>query len=117
MRLRIESRQSGDISVIDLTGHLVWGPECQELERQIRSLIAQDKNRILLNAEHVSFVDSSGLGELIASLTLVREHGGELKVVQGSNLLRDLVQATRLQDILKLYASETEALADFAESQ
>jgi anti-sigma B factor antagonist len=113
--LQIKARQSGDITILDLDGHLVMGPECQLLERTIRQLVQENQTRVLLNAECLSYIDSSGLGELVASLTQVKQHAGTLKLVQATDLIRELLHATRMQKVLELYDCETEALASFAE--
>lgn len=113
MRLHIDTRAAGDIAVLDLRGHLVMGFETQRLNEQIHETVGQGKSRIVMNLENVTFIDSSGVGELVASLSTAKKNGGGLKLARPTEFVHDVLRATRLLNVLELYESEQEALASF----
>jgi anti-sigma B factor antagonist len=114
INLYINERPSGDVTVLDLKGKLRIGGNSLALHRSIRSLISEKKTMILLNLSGVTYIDSCGLGELVASQVSVENSGGEIKLTGLSDGLRELFTATRLLAVFDTYAAEADAILDFA---
>ncbi len=81
MRLRINTRDAGGVTVLELSGHIALGSEPGALGDCVKQLLTEKKRRILLNVQKVTFIDSSGVGELVTSFTTVKKSGGSLKLV------------------------------------
>jgi anti-sigma B factor antagonist len=113
INLYIKERQVGAVTVLDLKGRVRVGGATVSLHRAFRSLVQEEKFLILLNLTGVTHIDSSGLGELISSHITVSNKGGEIKLVQLTETLRDLMTATKLLTIFDVYENETDALASF----
>jgi anti-sigma B factor antagonist len=116
INLYINERQVGDVTVLDLKGRLRVGGNAVALHKSIRSLILEKKLSILLNLTDVTFIDSCGLGELVASQVSVEKKGGEIKLNGLTAALRDLLTATRLLTVFDVYEHEADALQDFTTS-
>lgn len=116
INLYINERQVGHVTVLDLKGRLRVGGNAIALHRSIRSLILEKKLSILLNLADVTFIDSCGLGEMVASQVSVENKGGEIKLFGLTETLRELLTATRLLTVFDAYQSEAEALQNFSES-
>ena len=102
------------MTILDLKGRLRIGGNACALHRSIRSLMLEKKNLILLNLTGVSFIDSGGLGELLASQVSLENQGGQIKLLGLSGTLRELFSASRLLQVFDSYDSEAEALQSFA---
>lgn len=113
INLYIKERQLGDVTVLDLKGRVRVGGATVALHKSFRSLVQEDKLLIILNLADVSHIDSSGLGELISSHISVFNKGGEIKLVQLTETLRELMRATKLLTIFDVYENEADALASF----
>jgi anti-anti-sigma factor len=111
--MHVEIRQSGDIVIVDLKGKLSAGLGDQILRDTIDELLAEDKRKILLNLSEVSFLDSAGVGELVAGLRTARRFGAELKLLNKSPRVHSTLYMARLLPIFEVYAEETEALKGF----
>ena len=94
INLYINERRAGDVSILDLKGRLRVGGNTVALHRSIRSLVLEKKTLILLNLAGVTFIDSCGLGELVASQVSVENKGGEIKLFGLTDTLRELLTAT-----------------------
>lgn len=112
--MNIDSRAIDSITVLDMTGRITLGEDTAAFRRVIGSLIADGRKRILLNLHEVPYIDSSGLGELVAAFTKVRDSGGELKLLNLSTKIRTLLQITRLYTIFDVHDDETAAIRSFA---
>lgn len=115
INLYINERRAGDVTVLDLKGRVRAGGTTVALHRSIRTLIHEEKILVLLNLAGVTFMDSCGLGELVASHVTLRNSGGELKLLQVTESLRDLMAATNLLGVFAVYDTEAEALKSFGE--
>ncbi len=113
INLYINERRVGDVTILDLKGRIRIGGTTVSLHRSIRCLIQEGKRLILLNLAGVTFIDSSGLGELIASRVTLHGKGGEIKLLQPTESLRELMNAAKLLDLFDVYETESEALAGF----
>ena len=112
--LNINERQAGDVTVLDMSGKITIGEGSVALRTAIRRLLEEGKKRILLNLAGVSYVDSSGIGELVSSYTAIgKEEGGQLKLLNLTQKIRDLLTITKLLTVFDVYESEAEALNSF----
>lgn len=113
INLYIKERQIGDVTILDLKGRLRVGGATVALHRSFRSLVQEEKILILLNLAGVTHIDSSGLGELISSHITVFNKGGEIKLVQLTETLRELMSVTKLLTVFDVYENEADALLSF----
>lgn len=114
INLYINERKVGDITILDLKGRVRIGGNTVALHKSIRCLIQEGKRLILLNLAGVTYIDSSGLGELISSQVSALNKGGEIKLVYLTETLRELLSMTKLLEVFNVYQSESEALVSFA---
>ena len=112
--LNIAERQVGDITVLDMDGKITIGEGSVALRTTVRRLLEEGKKKILLNLAKVGYIDSSGIGELVSSYTAIgKEDGGQLKLLNLTQKLQDLLTITKLLTVFDVYESEEEALAGF----
>ena len=111
--LNINERQAGDVTVLDLSGKITIGEGSVALRAAIRRLLEEGKKRILLNLAGVSYVDSSGIGELVSSYTAINKEGGQLKLLNLTQKIQDLLTITKLLTVFDVYESEAEALNSY----
>lgn len=111
--LNIAERQAGDVTVLDMSGKITIGEGSVSLRTAVRRLLEEGKKRILLNLGGVSYIDSSGIGELVSSYTAINKEGGQLKLLNLTQKLRDLLTITKLLTVFDVYESEAEALNSF----
>lgn len=112
-QLDIKQRQAGDVSILDLNGDIRIGDSATALRSAIRELVAGGSSKILLNLAGVKYIDSSGIGELIANYTTVGRGGGQLKLLSLTEKVQDLLVITKLLTVFDVYDSEAEALSSF----
>lgn len=115
--LNITERENDLITVLDLQGNIRLGEGSTELRQALRSLVEQGKKKILLNMEHVSYIDSSGLGELVGGYTTLHKAGGELKLFRLSGRVHELMTMTKLLTVFDVFDDESEAIRSFAENK
>jgi anti-sigma B factor antagonist len=111
--LEVKERQAGDVTILDMTGAVRMGEGAISLRNSIRGLGDQGKKKILLNLGGVKNVDSSGIGELIANYTTISRDGGQLKLLNLTDKIRDLLVITKLLTVFDSYDNEAEALNSF----
>ena len=111
--LNINERQAGDVTVLDMSGKITIGEGSVSLRSAIRRLLEEGKKRILLNLSAVSYIDSSGIGELVSSYTAINKEGGQLKLLNLTQKIKDLLTITKLLTVFDVYDSEAEALNSF----
>ncbi|HEY6804235.1 MAG TPA: STAS domain-containing protein [Pyrinomonadaceae bacterium] len=111
--LNIAERQAGDVTVLDMSGKITIGEGSVALRTAIRRLLEEGKKRILLNLAGVGYIDSSGIGELVSSFTAISNAEGQLKLLNLTQKLRDLLTITKLLTVFDVYESEPEALNSF----
>jgi anti-sigma B factor antagonist len=111
--LNIKQRQAGDVTILDLDGEVRIGDSAAALRGAIRGLIAGGNQKILLNLAGVKYIDSSGIGELIANYTSVGRSGGQLKLLNLTDKVQDLLVITKLLTVFDVYEEESEALSSF----
>ena len=115
INLYINERRAGDVTVLDLKGRVRAGGTTVALHKSIRTLIQEEKTLILLNLSGVTYMDSCGLGELIASHVTLQRKGGAMKLLQLTESLRELMSVTKLLDVFDVHETESEALVSFAD--
>jgi anti-sigma B factor antagonist len=117
INLYIDQRRNADVTILDLKGRLRVGGNAVALHRSIRELVLEKKTQIILNLAGVTFIDSCGLGELVASQVSVENKSGEIKLIGLTDQLRELLEATRLLTVFDTYANEAEAIQSFADRE
>ena len=111
--LDLKERQAGDVTILDLNGSVRMGEGAIALRNAIRSLVEQGKKKILLNLGGVKNIDSSGIGELIANYTTISRDGGQLKLLNLTEKIQNLLVITKLLTVFDSYDNEAEALNSF----
>lgn len=111
--LNISERQAGDVTILDMDGKITIGEGSVALRTAIRRLLEEGKKKILLNLAKVNYIDSSGIGELVSSYTAIGKESGQLKLLNLTQKLEDLLTITKLLTVFDVYDSEDEALAGF----
>ncbi len=114
MSVKLITRQVGDVVVIDATGRITLGEGASAFRDTIRDLATRGEKKVLLNLSDVSYIDSSGIGEMVSGFTTVTNNGGKLKLVGLSKRVKDLLQITKLYTVFEAYDDETEAVRSFA---
>jgi anti-sigma B factor antagonist len=112
--VKLNTRQVGDVSVIDVSGRITLGEGSSTLRDALRGLVAQGQKKILLNLGEVSYIDSSGIGELVSGFTSVTNSGGELKLLNLTKRVKDLLQITKLYTVFDVHETEASAVRSFA---
>ena len=113
MALTIASREVDGVTVLDLSGRITLGEGSVQLRDAIRDLIGKGQKSILLNLGEVTYIDSSGIGELVSAFTTVRNQGGELKLLNLTKKVHDLLQITKLYTVFDVKEEETSAIKAF----
>src|SRR5712691_2541934 len=110
-QLNINERQAGDVTILDLTGEIRMGEGSTALRNSIRGLVTGGNKKLLLNLGGVSYIDSSGIGELIANYTTASRDGGQVKLLNLTDKVQDLLVITKLLTVFDVYETETDALS------
>lgn len=113
MDLKMRTREMKDTTIIDLTGRLTMGEPCKALRDEVHDVLGQGTRKILLNLADVSYIDSAGLGELTSAYMSVKSREGELKLVNLTKRVHDLMQITKLYTVFDVHDDEKKALASF----
>ena len=112
MALKITDRVVDGVAIVVLEGRIVLGEESNALREKVKSLLAAHK-KIVLNMDNVTYIDSSGLGTLVASHTSARAQGASLKLSNLGSKFQEILQVTKLVTVFEVYPSETAAIASF----
>ncbi|MGQ9635322.1 MAG: STAS domain-containing protein [Bryobacteraceae bacterium] len=113
MSIQVTNRQVGDVTVVDVAGRITLGEGASALRENIRDLVAKGNKKILLNLSDVSYIDSSGIGELVSAFTTVTNQGGTLKLLGLTKRVKDLLQITKLYTVFEVFDSEPIAVRSF----
>ena len=114
MSVKLSSRQVGDVSVVDVAGRITLGEGSSALRDALRDMVAKNHKKILLNLGDVSYIDSSGIGELVSGFTSVTNSGGQLKLLGLTKRVKDLLQITKLYTVFDVHEEESSAIRSFA---
>ena len=113
MALSIDSREVAHVTILDVRGRIVLGEEIHSLRDAVRNLIADGKKKIILNLADVDYIDSSGVGELVGAFTTVRNAGGELKLLNLTQKVHDVLHVTKLYTVFDIRDDEFTAVKSF----
>lgn len=113
MSVKLATRQVGDVTVIDAAGRITLGEGASAFRDLIRDLANKGGQKILLNLSEVSYIDSSGIGELVSGFTTITNHGGVLKLIGLSKRVKDLLQITKLYTVFEVFDDEAAAVRSF----
>lgn len=114
MALRIVERETGGVTVLDLEGRIVLGEESNAFRERVKALLASGKTKIVLNMGNVTYIDSAGLGTLVASHQSARTQGAALRLAQLGQKFMELLQVTKLLTVFDVYPTEAEAVKSFS---
>jgi anti-sigma B factor antagonist len=106
-------RQVGNVSVLDLSGKITIGEGDVVLREKVHELLDAGKNQILLNLDKISYMDSAGIGELVACYKRAREKGGTVRLLKPSGKVADLLQLTKLEEVFDTFKDEPGAIKSF----
>jgi anti-sigma B factor antagonist len=112
VQLRLSVRTRDNVLIVDCAGRIVFGEESSVLRETVKKLIPQN-NRILLNLNNVTYIDSGGLGTMVALYTSARKAGGSIKLSNLTERVGDLLQITKLITVFEVYQSDDLALESF----
>ncbi|HVH89120.1 MAG TPA: STAS domain-containing protein [Terriglobales bacterium] len=112
--MKSNSRRVDGVTIMDLSGRITLGEGSVLLRDQIRELLGKGEKKILLNLGDVTYIDSSGIGELVSAFTTVRNQGGELKLLNLTKKVHDLLQITKLYTVFDVKDDEATAIKAFA---
>ena len=111
--MKVNIRQEGEVSVVDLSGKITIGEGDVVLREKVQDLLDFDQKKIVLNLEKVSYMDSAGIGELVACYKRAKEKDGTVKLLNPSGKVYDLLQLTKLEDVFDTFKNEQEAIDSF----
>jgi anti-sigma B factor antagonist len=114
--MQIDERTIGDVVVIDIKGRVQLGDGDEMLKDKVNSLLNQGRKKIVLNLADVPYIDSAGLGEVVRTFTTVSRQGGQLKLLNLTKRITDLLAITKLLTVFDTYDSEQDAVQSFSAS-
>jgi len=109
-------RTVDSVSIVDVSGRITLGEGCTQLRELIRDLLSKGQKNILLNLADVTYIDSSGIGELVSGYTGVARQGGALKLLNLTKKVHDLLQITKLYTVFDVHDDEAKAVASFSKT-
>jgi anti-sigma B factor antagonist len=114
--MKIDLRESAGVAILEVAGKLTAGDSEAMLREAVDTLVGTGRTKIVLNLSDVEFMDSAGVGEIVASYRLVERFGGKLKIAQASKKVRSSLDVAKLLPLFEVFESEKEAVASFAAS-
>jgi len=112
--VNLNTRQVGDVTVVDVAGRITLGEGSSALRETLKEIVGKGQKNILLNLGEVSYIDSSGIGELVSGFTTVTNAGGKLKLLNLNKRVKDLLQITKLYTVFDVHEDEAHAVRSFA---
>jgi anti-sigma B factor antagonist len=112
--MKIKTRQVDGVTIMDCSGRITLGEGSVTLRDAVRDLLGKGSKQILLNLGDVTYIDSSGIGELVSAYTTVKNQGGDLKLLNLTKKVHDLLQITKLYTVFDVKDDEASAVASFA---
>ena len=113
MSATISMRQNGDVCLVDVSGKITLGDGSVAVREAVKKLVANGTKKIVLNLAEVTYIDSSGIGELVSAFTSVSNNGGNLKLLKLTKRVQDLLQITKLYTVFEVFDDESAAVASF----
>ena len=114
MSMKVHTRQVDGVTILDLSGRITLGEGSVTIRDAVRDVLAKGSNKILLNLGDISYIDSSGIGELVSSFTTVSGQGGQLKLLNLTKRVHDLLQITKLYTVFEIHDDEAKAVRSFS---
>lgn len=114
MSMKSNTRQVNGVTIVDLSGRITLGEGSVLLRDMVRDLVTKGQRKILLNLGDVTYIDSSGIGELVSGFTSVANAGGQLKLLNLTKRVKDLLQITKLYTVFEVFDDEAAAIRSFA---
>jgi anti-sigma B factor antagonist len=111
--MKIENRPVGDVHILDCSGKIMLGEGTMAVRNTVREVLKNGGKKIILNLGDVNYIDSSGIGELVSSFTTVTNQGGQLKLLNLTKKIQELLAITKLLTVFQVYDDEKAALASF----
>jgi anti-sigma B factor antagonist len=111
--MKVSTRQVDSVTVMDLSGRITLGEGSVVLRDAVRDLLSKGNKKILANLADVNYIDSSGIGELVSAFTTVKNQGGELKLLNLTKKVHDLLQITKLYTVFDVKDNEAAAISSF----
>jgi anti-sigma B factor antagonist len=113
MSMKVATRQVDGVTILDLSGRITLGEGSVTLRDAVHDVIAKGSKHIVLNLGDISYIDSSGIGELVSAFTSVKNSGGELKLLNLTKKVHDLLQITKLYTVFDIWDNEASAVSAF----
>ena len=113
MSMNVKTRHVNGVTILDLSGRITLGEGSVTIRDEVRNVLATGSNRILLNLGDITYIDSSGIGELVSAFTSVKNGGGELKLLNLTKKVHDLLQITKLYTVFDVKDDEASAIVAF----
>jgi len=114
--MKATTRQIDSVTVIDVSGRITLGEGCVQLRQLIRDELGKGNKNMLVNLADVTYIDSSGIGELVSAFTAVSNQGGQLKLLKLTKKVHDLLQITKLYTVFDVHDDEAKAVSSFAKA-
>src|SRR5215470_12470905 len=111
--MKASNRQVNGVTVVDMSGRITLGEGSVILREAVKDLLGKGQKKILLNLGEITYIDSSGIGELVSAFTSVRNQGGELKLLNLTKKVHDLLQITKLYTVFDVQDDEAQAVQSF----
>jgi anti-sigma B factor antagonist len=111
--MNVNFRTAGDVRIVDLSGKITLGEETVTLRTTVRNIVNEGGRKIVLNLADVNYIDSSGVGELVSTYTTVTNAGGQLKLLQLTKKIQQLLAITKLLTVFDVFEDEKTAIASF----
>jgi anti-sigma B factor antagonist len=111
--IKASARQVDGVTIVDISGRITLGEGSSALRETVKDLLSKGQKKILLNLGDVSYIDSSGIGELVSSYTSVNNQGGQLKLLNLQKKVHDLLQITKLYTVFEVHTDEAAAVRSY----
>jgi anti-sigma B factor antagonist len=114
MSVKLTTRQVGDVTVVDAEGRITLGEGASAFRDLIKDLVGQGNKKVLVNLGEVSYIDSSGIGELVSGYTTTSNSGGNMKLLNLNKRVKDLLQITKLYTVFEVHEDEAAGVRSFS---
>ncbi len=111
--MKIDTRTVGDVHILDCSGKITLGEGTMAIRNAVREVLKNGGKKIVLNLSEVNYIDSSGIGELVSTYTTVTNQSGQLKLLNLTKKIQELLQITKLLTVFQVYDNEQKAISSF----
>lgn len=115
--MKIKEKMEGDIAVLTISGNMMGGPESSELHEKVKSLINDGLKKVVIDIKGVKWMNSSGLGILMACMSSLQQVGGKMKLASVTDKVKSILMITKLIELFETYESAERAVAKFVEEE